>query len=91
MGCATLPADVEALLTSIRPTAWSGSKVSAIGLGSNFVWIDDEPLAVEIESLRGRNLLSRLVVIDTNRDDQGLLRAKAAIEALSRGGPGTFS
>jgi hypothetical protein len=93
MNCATLPADVEALLKSVRATEWSGSKVSAIDLSSNFVWIDDQPLAVEIEALRGRNLLSRLIVIDTNKDsrlividtnkdDDGLLRARAAIEAL---------
>ena len=80
-----MPADVEALLTSVRATSWSVSKVSAIDLASDFVWIDDEPLAVEVEVLRGRNLLRRLVVIDTNKDDDGLLRAKAAIEVLAKG------
>ena len=84
MGCATLPVDVEALLTSVRATSWSVSKVSAIDLASDFVWIDDEPLAVEVAVLRGRNLLHRLVVIATNKDDDGLLRAKAAIEALAK-------
>jgi hypothetical protein len=82
LNCATLPADVEALLKSIRPTEWSGTKISGIDLASNFVWVDDQPLAVEIEALRGRNLLRRLIVIDTNKDDDGLLRARTAIEAL---------
>jgi hypothetical protein len=83
MGCATLPADVESLLTSIRPTEWQGSKIFGIDLSSNFVWVDDEPLAVEIEALRDRNLLRRLIAIDTNKDDQGLLRAIAAINSLA--------
>ena len=82
MGCATLPADVEALLTSVRATSWSVSKVSAIDLASDFVWIDDEPLAVEVEVLRGRNLLRRLVVIDTNKDDDGLVRHSSGYPVL---------
>jgi hypothetical protein len=83
MGCATLPADVESLLKSIRPTEWQGSKVFGIDLASDFVRIDDQPLAVEVEALRGRNLLGRLIVIDTNKDDDGLLCATTAIDALS--------
>jgi hypothetical protein len=89
MGCPTLPTDVEAVLTSVKATTWSGSKISGIDLASDFVWIDDEPLAVEVAALQSRNLLNRLVVIDTNPDDDGLLRAIAAIDALPRGGPGT--
>jgi hypothetical protein len=77
-------ADIEDLLKSIRPTVWSATKVGAIDLASNFCWVDDAPLAVEVEVLRGRNLLGRLVVIDTNKDDDGLLRARAAIEALAK-------
>jgi hypothetical protein len=82
MGCAALPPEVESLVTSIRPTEWQGSKISGIDLGSDFVWIDDEPLAVEVAALRDRNLAHRLVVVDSNKDDQALLRAKAAIAAL---------
>jgi hypothetical protein len=86
-GCATfatLPADVESLLKSIRPTEWSGNKISGIDLASDFVWIDDQPSAVEIAALQSRNLLHRLVVIDTNKDSDSLLRAIAAIEALAK-------
>jgi hypothetical protein len=82
MGLAVLPPDIEALVKSVRATEWSGSKVFAIDLSSNFAWVDDEPLAVEIEALQDRNLLNRLIVIDTNKDDDGLLRAIAAIDAL---------
>ena len=82
MGCPALPAEIEALLKSIKPTTWHGSKVSGIDLGSDFVWIDDSPLMVEMDALQGRNLLSRLIIIDTNKDDDGLLRAIDAINSL---------
>jgi hypothetical protein len=85
MGLSVLPADIEDLLKSIRPTVWSGSKISAIDLSSDFAWVDDQPLGVEVEALQSRNLLNRLVVVDTNKDDDGLLRAIAAIEALAKG------
>jgi hypothetical protein len=79
-----LPADVETLLRAIKPTEWQGSKVAAIDLSSDFAWIDDEPLAVEIAALRDRNLLHRLVVVDANKDAEALPRARAAIEALAK-------
>jgi hypothetical protein len=81
MGLAVLPADIESLVTSIRPTVWSGTKVSA-DLGSDFAWVDDAPLAVEVAALRDRNLLSRLIIVDSNGDADALLRARAVIEAL---------
>jgi hypothetical protein len=85
MGCPTLPAEIEALLKSIKPTTWRhGSKISGIDLGSDFVWIDDQPLRAEIDALRDRNLLNRLIVVDTNKDDDGLLRAVDMINLLSK-------
>ena len=77
-----LPSDIEALLRSIRPTRWSLSKVSGIDLASDFVWVDDAPLAVEIEALRGRGLLDRLIIVDS---DDGLLRAVDVIGAVEHG------
>jgi len=75
MGCATLPTTIDALVRSVGPTTWSGDKTSGIDLSSDFVWIDDAPLGFEIDALISHNLLDRLVVIDTNKDDSGLLRA----------------
>ena len=83
MGCAALPAEVESLLTAITPTAWSGSKISGIDLTSDFAWVDDEPLRVEVEALQARNLSSRLIVVDSNKDADALLRVIAAIDTLS--------
>jgi hypothetical protein len=53
-----------------------------IDLASDFVWIDDQPLRIEIDALQGRNLLSRLIIIDTNKDDDGPLRAIDLINSL---------
>jgi hypothetical protein len=78
-GSPELPSEIEALLKAIRPTEWSGSKISGIDLASDFVWIDDDPLGVEIKALRGRGLLNRLIVVDT---DDGLVRAIDAINSL---------
>ena len=82
MGCAMLPTEIGALVRSVEPTAWSGNKTFGIDLSSDFVWIDDAPLGFEIEALMSRDLLDRLV-IDTNKDDVGLLRAIDAINSLS--------
>jgi hypothetical protein len=71
----TLATEVETLLRAVRPTRWRGSKVSGIDLASDFVWIDDDPLAVEIDALRGLGLLDRLLIVDS---DDGLLRAADA-------------
>jgi hypothetical protein len=81
-GCATLPAAIDALVRSVEPTTWSGDKTSGIDLSSDFVWIDDAPLGFEVDALTSRNLLDRLVVIDTNKDDSGLLRAIGAVNAM---------
>jgi hypothetical protein len=61
LGAPTLPAEVEALLRAVKPTRWRGSKVSGIDLASDFVWIDDDPLAVEVDTLRAHGLLHRLL------------------------------
>ena len=48
-----------------------------IDLASDFVWIDDQPLRVEIDALQGLNLLSKLIV-------PRLLRAVDVINSLSK-------
>jgi hypothetical protein len=75
-----LPAEIETLLRAVRLTEWFGSKITGVDLASDFVWIDDAPLRVEIETLRGLGLLNRLLVVDT---DDCLLRAVDVIRAIS--------
>jgi hypothetical protein len=64
------------LLTSIKPTSWATSKLEGIDLRSPFIWIDDQPLQVEIEELQECGLLDRWVKGDLlNEPDQlGTLR-----------------
>jgi hypothetical protein len=76
LGTPTLPTEVETLVRAVRPTKWRGSKVTGIDLASDFVWIDDDPLAVEVDALRARGLLHRLLIVDS---DDGLRRAADAI------------
>ena len=78
VGSPALPAEIETLLRAVRPTEWFGSKITGVDLASDFVWIDDAPLRVEIETLRGLGLFNRLLVVDT---DDGLLRAVDVIRA----------
>ena len=48
-------------------------------LESDWVWLDDSPLQVEIDALRGLGLLHRLLIEDS---DDALLRARRALSAL---------
>jgi hypothetical protein len=59
----TLSTEVETLLRAVRPTTWHLSKVTGIDLASDFIWIDDDPLQVEIDALRERGLLDRLFIV----------------------------
>ena len=79
-----VPTEIDALVRSAEPTAWSGHEAFGIDLSSDFVWIDDASLVFELDALRSRDLLDRLIVIDTNKDDVGLLRAIDAINSLSK-------
>jgi hypothetical protein len=78
VGSPELPSEIETLLRAVRPTEWFGSKITGVDLASDFVWLDDAPLRVEIETLRGLGLLNRLLVVDT---DDGLLHAVDVIRA----------
>jgi hypothetical protein len=71
---------LKSMLCSGRSDRPSGrSKTSGIDLASDFIWIDEDPLGVEIEALRGRGLLNRLIVIDT---DYSLVRVIDVIKSL---------
>ena len=87
MGVATLPAAIVALVRSVEPTTWSGDKTSGIDLSSDFVWIDDAPLGFEVDALKSHNVLDRLVIVDSNKDDNALLRAIDAVSTIRTKAP----
>ena len=77
-----LDSEIGELLRTIKPTTWSGSKIAGIDLKADFVWIDDQPLTVEIDALHELNLSHRLLVINTNNDHDALLHAMEFINSL---------
>ena len=79
LGAPVLPQEIAHLLCAVKPTRWRGSKLDAIDLASNWVWLDDDPLLVEVETLRCRGLLDRLLIVDSDDD---LWRAVEAIDGL---------
>lgn len=62
------------LLTAIKPTSWTTSKLGAIDLTSPFLWFDDQPFHFEIEELRECGLLTSWVKVDLLRDPDQLGR-----------------
>jgi hypothetical protein len=77
LGAPLLPQEIAHLLCAVKPTRWRGSKLDAIDLASNWVWLDDDPLLAEVETLRCRGLLDRLLIVDSDDD---LWRAVEAID-----------
>lgn len=67
------------LMASIRPTRWRTLKTEA--LVPPFLWLDDSPLAVEIEWLRGRGFADRWVPVDTRKRPDDLVEARRVLES----------
>ena len=60
-------------LAAVCPTRFSTLKTEA--LQGDFYWLEDSPLAAEIEWLRVRGLLSRWIHVDTRERPEDLLSA----------------
>jgi hypothetical protein len=63
LGTPILPPEIEVLIRAVGPTKWRGNKLTGIDFTSDWVWLDDDPLLVEIEALRSRGLLDRLLIV----------------------------
>lgn len=74
---------LRALASQIAPSYYKTLKVEA--LEGDFLWVDDQPIASEIEFLRARGWLDRWIQINTNREPDGLRvvmdRLKAILES----------
>lgn len=84
LGTPTLALEIEALLRAVRPTRWHGSKVDAIVLWRDFVWIDDDPLLAEVEALRKRGLLNRLLIVDSDEDLLTVMKRRDVLHNAER-------
>ena len=73
-----LPATVEKLNT-VQPTTWDTLKTEAIGMRSEFYWLDDNPLQIEIAQLRTYGVENRLILVDLNQTNE-LLRVQTVLE-----------
>lgn len=65
--------EVLQLLAQVRPTTFRNLKTEA--LAGDFLWLDDSPLATEIDRLREAGHGGRWIEVDTRRRPDDLLRA----------------
>jgi hypothetical protein len=59
--------------SKIRAAKWTTMKTEAIDFKSDFFWIDDAPLAYEIDELEKHDVDDRLVTFDTRVDPDALV------------------
>ena len=73
---------ILSLAQDIKPTSWVTLKTEAIDFQSDFYWLDDKPLGVEIEILRKRNLSDKLIQVDTRRYPDDLRRVLGILKQI---------
>jgi len=71
------------VFSRVRPTNFKTLKTEA--LSGDFFWIDDDPLACEIEWLERHGLLGRWIRVNTRNHTDDLLNAKKILEAHLHG------
>ena len=57
-------------LQKIKPTNWSTLKTEAIDFLSDFIWLDDNPFASEINILTAHLAKDKLIIVDLNKPDE---------------------
>ena len=57
-------------LRTIKPTCWDSLKTEAIDFGSNFYWLDDNPLQVEKCVILQHGKLERLIEVDLSHEEE---------------------
>lgn len=73
---------LRALASRVAPSCYKTLKVEA--LEGDFLWVDDQPIATEIEFLHERGWLNRWIQINTNKNPDGLLEAMERLETHLR-------
>jgi len=72
--------DILPLLEKIKPTNWITLKTEAIDFNSEFIWLDDYPLQVEIDILKKHNKFSSLLLVDLKNKPDSLLSLLKILE-----------
>jgi len=74
--------ELLAKLKMLKATMWRTMKTEALKGVSDFVWLDDAPLATELQWLKNKGLYDRWVRVDTRSEPDDLLRAMQVLSAL---------
>lgn len=57
-------------LQKIKPTNWITLKTEAIDFSSDFIWLEDNPFASEINILTAHFAKDKLIIVDLNKPDE---------------------
>lgn len=72
------------IVDKIPAAAWTTLKTEALDLKSDFYWIDDGPLATEIDFLKQAGVIERLILVDTRKYPDDLERVTGLLSAISQ-------
>lgn len=53
-----------------KVTNWSTFKTEAVDFNSDFIWLDDQPLATELKILEEKHVLESLVIVELEREKE---------------------
>jgi hypothetical protein len=76
-------------MNRIKPTRFGVLKTEA--LEGDFYWLDDSPLAAELQDLRQRGLSERWIEVNTRRRPDDLLFARDELARVASGAAETMS
>ena len=63
------------LIQQVKPTTWKTLKTEVLDPDDDWRWLDDSPLAFEIQGLKNRGLSDRWIEVNTNKRPDDLLQA----------------
>ncbi|MFC1560332.1 hypothetical protein ACFL3W_00135 [Pseudomonadota bacterium] len=75
-------AELNTLIERIKPTNFKTFKTEA--LCGDFIWIDDQPTAYEIQVLDDNNQLDRWYQVNTRKNPDDLLSLMESLQAVVR-------
>jgi len=65
--------DFLALAKKVKPTRFKTFKTEVLSDVADFIWVDDQPTAYELQVLEKESLLDRWYQVNTRQDINGLL------------------
>lgn len=62
--------EAYSLMATVKPTNWDTLKTEAIDFDSDFYWLDDAPLNIEIKTMCEAGKSDRLILVDLAREKE---------------------